>query len=122
MFAHGQAVFTHTKSNPTGAVVNTGIDTSVASIPSFFEVMTITPIVTKVSGTVGGTAILQSSIDGATWTARLGDTLTLSNVALQWKDIPHDKDRYLFYRVLTTGTGTMSATVSIKYAGKKSYQ
>lgn len=121
LFANAQTKFAHTKTNPTGAVVNTGIDTSSAVIPGYYETLIISPVVTKVSGTVGGTVILQVSATGlaGTWTAPLGDTLTLSNVATNFKDLHLPKYDYIYFRVLTTGTGTMAATVDTYWLGKK---
>lgn len=124
MFAHGQAVFSHTKSNPTGAVVNTGADTSSAQLGGLYETLLISPVVTKVSGTVAGKAILQVSINGGagTWSSPTGDTLTLADQAVNFANFKLPKDPFLFYRVITTGTGTMSATVTVPYVGKKNYQ
>lgn len=124
MFAHGQAVMSHTKSNPTGAVVNTGADTSSAQLGGLYETLLISPMVTKISGTVGGKAILQVSANGlaGTWTSPTGDTLTLADQAVNSANFKLPKDAFLFYRVITTGTGTMSATVTVPYVGKKNYQ
>lgn len=123
LFAFVQAqtpyAFKHTRANPTGAVVNTGIDTTSASIPGLYEILIITPVVTKVSGTVGGNCILEFSGNGTSWVTAVGDTLALTNVATQFKNFILTKDPYLFYRIRTVGTGTMSATVSVTYAAKR---
>lgn len=74
-----------------------------------FDVATFQINVIRNSGTVGGSCILQGSLDGAQWKT-LNDTLTLTNVATQvgfW-NVVHPY--YLFYRIRCTGTGTMNAT------------
>lgn len=116
---NAQVAFKHSVTNPTGTVTNAGIDTAKASIPSYYETLKIKITVTKTSGTVGGTAILQRSVDGIDYAPVLGDTLTLSNVASQFKVIDAPKDGNIFYRVLTTGTGTMVATSKTVFVGKK---
>jgi hypothetical protein len=116
---NAQVAFKHSATNPTGAVVNTGIDTAKLAAPALYETVKIKVTVTKVSGTVAGTAILQRSVDGVDYAPVLGDTLTLSNVASQYKVFDLPKDGNLFYRVLTTGSGTMSATSKAVFAGKK---
>lgn len=118
---YAQTKFAHTKTNPTGAVVNTGVDTSSATISGYYETLVVTPVVTKVSGTVGGTAILQVSSTGlaGTWTSPTGDTVTLSNQAVNFKDFHLPKYDYIYFRVLTTGTGTMAAQVDTYWLGKK---
>lgn len=120
-FAQAQTpnAFKHTKANPTGVVLNTGIDTSSVAVPSLYETLKIKITVVKNSGTVAGTAILQRSVDGVDYFPILGDTLTLTNVARQSKTIDLPKDGNLFYRVLTTGTGTMNATATVVYTGKR---
>lgn len=121
LVGRSQAKFAHTKTNPTGTVTNTGVDTASATIAAFYETLIITPIVNKTSGTIGGTAILQVSSTGlpGTWTSPLGDTVTLSDKAVNFKDIHLVKYDYIYFRVLTTGTGTMVGVADTYWLGKK---
>lgn len=104
--------FSHTASNPTGAVVNTSVDTMSYTLSKGYQLVGIQTIITKVSGTVAGTSVLYGSIDGVNFVST-GDTLTNTNVAtnsfLVTKATP-----YKYWRILTTGSGTMSATTAAK--------
>lgn len=120
LFAHGQVKMNHTKSNPTGLITNTGSDTSYYALPGYYETLAVQPSVTKVSGTVAGTEILQYSVNDTDWVAPAGDTVTLTNVSRQVPVILHfTKPDWLFFRIITTGSGTMSANTNHSFAGKK---
>jgi hypothetical protein len=120
---HSQAqttTFSHTATNPTGAVVNTGIDTMTVAFPGNFSAIGIQPVVSKVSGTVAGTSILYGSINGTTYVAT-GDTLTNTNVTTNTKVIKLTFPVYRTYRLITAGSGTMSATTGATITGIKAY-
>lgn len=77
-------------------------------------------VVTKISGTVGGTISLQGSIDGTnfkalntaeTQTALATITATDASNVYHWR---LNGNPFLYYRVSWTGTGTMSASFSAK--------
>lgn len=119
LFASAQGSFLHSKTNPTGTVTNTGTDTSSIALPGYYESINITLAVTKTSGTLAGTAVLQRSGNGVDWESQFGDTLTVTNVARIAKQIHLVKPDYIAYRILTTGSGTMVGTVVSTYAGKK---
>jgi hypothetical protein len=77
-------------------------------------------VVTKISGTVGGTISLQGSIDGVnfkalntaeTQTALATITATDASNSYHWR---LNGCPFLYYRVSWTGTGTMSASFSAK--------
>lgn len=115
-----QVSFTHTKTNPTGSVVNTGIDTSYGQVPGYYELGIVTLSVNKVSGTIAGKAILEFTGNGRDYYRLLGDTLTLSDVArnvLVYHVV--GKPDFIGMRVVTTGTGTMSAVVDHTFVFKK---
>lgn len=121
LFAHGQTSFSHTKSNPTGLITNTGSDTATYSLPGYYEILTIQPTVVKASGTLAGTAIFQFSTNGKEFNTALGDTVTLSNVAESAPtQITVLKPGFLFMRIITTGSGTMTANTAHVFAAKKS--
>jgi hypothetical protein len=79
--------------------------------------------ITKISGTVGGTLLLQGSYDNSTWYAITGNTTycascigasaTITNTAgtkhYVW-DVPHSAVNFKYYQVTAIPTGTMSAT------------
>jgi hypothetical protein len=64
-------------------------------------------IVTKISGTVGGSIGLYGSMDGTNWT--LCETATTATDATANYYINTTK-RYYYYKIQWTGTGTMSAS------------
>jgi hypothetical protein len=86
--------------------------------------------ITKISGTVAGSAVLQGSIDGVTWYAITGNTTycaacigasaTITNTAgtkhYQWY-VPHSSVGFNKFQLLGVPTGTMSATfaATVKY-------
>lgn len=86
--------------------------------------------VTKISGTVAGTALLQASTDNINWNTITGNTTycagcigasaTVTNTAgtkhYQWF-VPHDYNGYKYFQVQVISSGTMTAT----YAGSAIY-
>lgn len=87
--------------------------------------------VTKISGTLAGTALLQGSIDNATWYTITGNTTycascigasaTVTNTTgtkhYQWY-VPHSATVYPYYQVQVVTTGTCSAS----YTGSVGYK
>lgn len=71
-------------------------------------------LITKVSGTVAGTCLLQGSLDGTNFSDITTDTFTLANVATQNKLWDVAPNKYLHYRITCTGSGTMAAISSGK--------
>lgn len=118
--ASAQVKMNHTKSNPTGAIVNTGSDTSYFALPGYYETLVVQPNVIRLSGTLAGTEILQVSVNDSDWVAPAGDTVTLTNVARQVPVILHfAKPDWLFFRIITTGSGTMTAVTTHQLGAKK---
>lgn len=89
--------------------------------------------VTKISGTVASTAVLQGSLDNQTWNTITGNTTycagcvgasaTITNTAgtkhYQWY-LPHSATNYPFYQIFTgatsgTYTASYTGTVNTKY-------
>lgn len=110
--------FSHTATNPTGTLTGTGTDTMSALIPGYSTATGIQIVITKTSGTVAGVARLYGSIDGLNYIAT-GDTLALSDVAVNSAIWKKDFPVYVNYRIRTTGTGTMAATTSAKAVQRK---
>lgn len=101
-------------------VVNTATKACSLRVSQSYKKVTIQALITKISGTVGGTLTLQGSLDnGTTWStvdtaSFVSDgpaTFTATNVASQTKTWIINGSPYLWYKLSYTGTGTMSATL-----------
>ena len=115
-----------TSSKATDTVTNTGSEVLTAQVNGYQADVTIQAVVTKVSGTVAGTVVLQGSVDGSnyvtlTTTALPGgnDTCTLTNTATQSFNYAVGQSKYLYYRVRVTGSGTMVAIINAKLLARK---
>lgn len=114
-FSMAQSAFRQTASNPTGTVTNTSVDTMTYALSASYSTISIQPVITKTSGTVAGTSILQLSVNGTNYINT--DTLTNTNVATNstiWNKFTTAK----YFRILTTGSGTMVVTVAAKLTVK----
>ena len=72
----------------------------------------IQAIVSRVSGTVGGTVFVQGSLDGTNWVS-ISDTLTLTNVAAQSKIWAFTPSVYQYHRVAFGSSGTLAAVPKV---------
>lgn len=72
--------------------------------------------VTKISGTVGGTATLQGSHNGTDW-GGIATAYTITD-ATQTKTFDFDRSKYTYYRINVVGAGTMSASIKATYLAK----
>lgn len=99
-------------------IVNTGSVSKTFKATAGYSAVGVQPVVTKISGTVGGSAILYYSLDGTNFTST-GDTLTLANVATNSKVFGHITTPGVYYKVIATGTGTMSAQLRVYYVFRK---
>lgn len=104
---------------PTNSAVatTTNTSTSYVSLPvtAWYNTVTIQSVVTKVSGTVGGTVTLQGSLDGtnySTVSSSYADvtSYTPTDQATNSKLFVVTGSPYKYYRLSYTGTGTMNAT------------
>lgn len=92
----------------------TNTDTVAIALPQAtggYYAVGIQAVVTKVSGTVAGTAIIQGSLDGTNWKTIGSDTLTLSNVATNthiWSITP---SVYQYHRVYFISSGGSQVSV-----------
>lgn len=75
-----------------------------------YEQIAFQPLVTKVSGTIAGTATLQYSNDNTNFINT--DTLTLTNITTNTAIYPKTYNPAYYYRIKFTGSGTMVGTVS----------
>lgn len=113
-----QVALSHTVSNPTGAVTGTGKDTSSIVITQNYPNIGVQVTITKVSGTLSGTATLAGSIDGVGYST-IGSAFTVTDVATQSNIWTTTWPPYKYLRVITVGSGTMSATAQATFLGRK---
>lgn len=105
-----QLLTTTSYGNSLDTVTNAGTKSTYSkTVKNWFYGATVNAhvIVTKISGTVGGSISLQGSMDGTNWTNC--ETATTATDATNNYFISTTK-RYYYYRVSWTGTGTMSAS------------
>lgn len=92
-------------------VTNTGSETWTLKVPGFQKTVAVQFTATKISGTVGGSVLLQGSLNGSNWdTVVSTSAYTATDVASQTEIFAVENSKYLYYRVQWTGTGTMSAS------------
>lgn len=111
----GQYSFRQTTSNPSGTVTNTGVDTMTYALSASYQTVTIQPLLTKTSGTIAGTSVLQISVNGTNYVST--DTLTNTNIANStavWNKFTAAR----YFRILVTGSGTMVGVASAKLSVK----
>lgn len=113
-----QNSFNQTVFNPTGTITNTGVDTMSVKVAFDYLTIGIQPVITKVSGTVAGTAILYGSLDNINFVST-GDTLTLTNATTNTTVWSKLNQSYSFFRILVGGSTTVSATASAKFIGRR---
>jgi len=98
-------------------VNNGGTVTKTFTATAGYSALGVQPVITKISGTVGGTAILSRSLDGVNYVNT--DTLTLANVTTNTTIFAKVTTPAVYYRLVVTGTGTMAAQVRLYYVLRK---
>jgi hypothetical protein len=93
--------------------------TLTSQVSSVYKTVEFQFTATKISGTVGGTATLQGSLDGTLWYTVPGVTAYTITDATQTTafKVTDYGSRYL--RILVVGTGTMSASIKAKVVARK---
>ncbi len=107
---------TYTLSLAAGdTVVNTATVSKVLNVSGSYKGAVVQAKWTKISGTIAGTIKLQASIDGTLYTDVASQTGSATDVAsgqlLFYATAPLAR----YYKVTWTGTGTMSAVLSVAY-------
>lgn len=97
---------------------NTGADTATILSNIASDNVSIQPVVTKVSGTIAGKAFVWVSLDGVNYQKLTTDSMVLTNTTTNTKVFTIAPSKYLYYRVITTGTGTMAATFKSWFVAK----
>ena len=101
-------------------VTNTGSAQVIINFFKIWDYISVTPIVTKISGTLtaNSTAKLQGSVDGTNWFAvNAADTLHIVNQTTNttsWIVTSDEANPYAYLRVYYPGAGTMVATLRAK--------
>src|SRR5206468_3799730 len=102
------ALVTTSYSNALDTVVNTATKVTTAyRVSNFHTGVTAQVVVTKISGTVGGTLGLYGSMDGINWSL-IGSASTPSDGSANYSF--NTTSAWFYYRVSYAGTGTMSAS------------
>lgn len=125
--AFSQSVMTSTGTSGAAKTIHTNADTSYHKTDlngpiNNFNYITIVLAGTKTSGTVGGTAVLQGSMDNSRWinvtdTAGKGSqTIANSDNDLVWEILGN---RYRYYRVRIYTTGTQVSSYVCRLLGRK---
>lgn len=101
-------------SNASDTCVNTGTAYLDYTITGVYQQVSVQVVLTEISGTSAGTVILQASLDGTNYNAVGADTLSTADVASQSHVFIVPNTPYKYWRVLQTGSGTMSSIISAK--------
>lgn len=115
-FVEAQTAFQQGVSKPTGAYSNAQIDTMTAHFSNSYLTVSIQPVVTKLTGTMAGNAILYYSVNGTNYIAS-GDTLTFSNSTTNttiWNKTSAAK----YWRIVVAGGTTLTGTAAAKFSVK----
>jgi len=100
---------------------NTNVDTSylTVKIPGYMDVVSFQLVQTRTSGTVGGYAVLQASLDGVNYNDISKDTCTFANVPINAKTWTVSPSPYSYYRVASRTSGTQVSVPSGYYLSRK---
>ena len=103
--------------NTLDTVTNTATKYLVSGAIKGAKTVTVSFTATEISGTTGGTATLQGSLDGSHWYT-IGSAYTLTDVAAQTTSFKITDFGDLYLRVAVTGTGTMSDQIQAKFLAR----
>lgn len=99
-------------------VTNTGTASKVFTLTAGYDGVVIQAIVTKLSGTGAGTVQLFGSLDGTNY-KQIGSDYTVTNTTTQSQMFYVTAPVPVYLKVLETGSGTMSAVLTVKYVARK---
>jgi len=97
-------------------ITNSGSGYVAITIDKYWEKISFQPVVTKLSGTAGGTVTLQGSNDGTNFVTvnssyASATTMSVTNVTTSTALLIVTSSPYKYYRLSYTGSGTMSCTL-----------
>ena len=96
----------------------TNADTATISLPTAtggYYAVAIQAVVTRVSGTASGSAIIQGSLDGINYVDIGTDTLTFVNAATNTKIWALTPSVYQYHRVKFISAGSVVAVPKVRY-------
>lgn len=96
----------------------TNADTTTISLPTAtggYYAVGIQAVITRVSGTAAGTAIIQGSLDGTNYVDIGTDTLTLTNQVTNTKIWALTPSVYQYHRVKFISAGTTVLVPKVRY-------
>ena len=99
-------------------ITTTGTANKILKASGQYKAIGIQPVITKVSGTVGGNCILYASQDGTNYKST-GDTLKCTDQTTNTALIKVVDPAYTYYKLVYTGTGTMVAKWKVWYTERK---
>lgn len=110
----------------TDTVTNAGTEYVTIKSTGNSSVLSFQFVGTKISGTVGGTVTLQSSLDGVNYTDVDGslttvDSYTNTNITTNTYITTVTRPAFLWYRFKVVGTGTMVQSFKGYLIGKNEY-
>jgi hypothetical protein len=107
--------------NWTGSdtVVNTATVNLSLSVSGSYDSVVFGVTNTKLSGTAAGTSVLYASANGVSYKAIGADTLTNTNQTTNYHMWVLEKPAYPYYKIVTTGSGTMDVITSATAHFKK---
>lgn len=108
----GQILMKGSSGATSDTVTNAGTEYVTITTSGNYSVMSFQFVGTKISGTVGGTVTLQSSLDGVNYTdvdasLTTADSYTNTNVTTNTYITTVSRPAFLYYRFKVVGTGTM---------------
>lgn len=96
-------------------IVNGAAVSKVIPISAGYSGIAIQPVITKISGTVGGTVVIWGSLDGVNYKSLATLIASMANQTTNTDVYTLATAPYTYLKVVSTGTGTMSAKVRIYY-------
>jgi hypothetical protein len=102
---------TSTRAN-VDTVKNTATVSQTITVTNTPSIVALQPVVTKLTGTVGGVIRVFGSLDGKNF-VRINntDSLVVTNIAMSTKIFTIPTPYYAHYRLTFTGTGTQTSTL-----------
>ena len=100
-------------SKTTDTLSNAATSNLQLPISGYQNIVSIQPLVTKLTGTTAGVARLYASLDGTNYVRiNVTDSLLLTNVAgVQTKIFTVANSPYAFYQIRTVGSGTQTTKI-----------
>lgn len=108
--AIAQTSVTTSMTNNGSTLTNAGSDTVYTQIQGTYKTVSVQAVLTKVSGTVAGNAVLFASVDGTNYVQISTDSLLMTNQTTNTKIWVVNNSNYMYYKVIFTGVGTMVGT------------